>query len=144
MNEEFKSTTVDQMEADADRLHQTAERLGIDTWQDRVKKQTPHCGFGEKGICCRICAMGPCRITPKAPKGICGATADTIAGRNYLRMVAAGTSAHSDHGRECVHKLYDSSADGYFHVTDSAKLLKLAKNGMYRQKAAIFMILHTK
>ncbi len=127
MNEEFKSTTVDQMEADADRLHQTAERLGIDTWQDRVKKQTPHCGFGEKGICCRICAMGPCRITPKAPKGICGATADTIAGRNYLRMVAAGTSAHSDHGRECVHKLYDSSADGYFHVTDSAKLLKLAK-----------------
>ncbi len=127
MIEVFKTTTVEQMEADSDRLHETAEKLGIDTWQDRVKKQTPHCGFGEKGICCRICSMGPCRITPKAPKGICGATADTIAGRNYLRMVAAGASAHSDHGRECVHKLYDASEDGYYHVTDATKLLKLAE-----------------
>ncbi len=127
MIEVFKTTTVEQMEADSDRLHETAEKLGIDTWQDRVKKQTPHCGFGEKGVCCRICSMGPCRITPKSPKGICGATADTIAGRNYLRMVAAGASAHSDHGRECVHKLYDASEDGYYHVTDSAKLLKLAE-----------------
>ena len=126
MSEEFKSTTVETMEADTARLHETAVKLGIDTWQDRVKGQTPHCGFGEKGICCRICSMGPCRITPKAPKGICGATADTIAGRNYLRMAAGGASAHSDHGRECVRKLYDSSEDGYYHVTDATKLLKLA------------------
>ena len=127
MNEEFKSTTVEQMESDGARLQGTAEKLGIDTWRDRVKKQSPHCGFGEKGVCCRICAMGPCRITPKSPKGICGATADTIAGRNYLRMVAGGASAHSDHGRECVFKLYDASSDGYYHVTDSKKLLSLAK-----------------
>ena len=127
MSEEFKSTTVEQMEADAARLHETAEKVGIDIWSDRVKTQTPHCGFGEKGVCCRICAMGPCRITPKAPKGICGATADTIAGRNYLRMAAGGAATHSDHGRECVRKVYESSADGYYHVTDSAKLLKLAK-----------------
>ncbi len=127
MSEVFQSTTVEQMEADAARLHETAEKVGIDTWQDRVKTQTPHCGFGEKGICCRICAMGPCRITPKAPKGICGATADTIAGRNYLRMAAAGAATHSDHGRECVRKLYDSSENGNYHVTDATKLLKLAK-----------------
>ena len=126
MDLEYKLTTVEQMEADTARLHETAEKVGIDTWQDRVKNQTPHCGFGEKGICCRICAMGPCRITPKAPKGICGATADTIAGRNYLRMSAAGAATHSDHGRECAWKLYDSSADGYYHITDSAKLLRLA------------------
>ena len=126
MTNEFQSTTVEQMESDAARLHETAEKVNIDTWQDRVKAQTPHCGFGEKGICCRICSMGPCRITPKAPKGICGATADTIAGRNYLRMAAGGASAHSDHGRECVQKLYDSSADGNFTVKDPTKLLKLA------------------
>ena len=126
MSEVFQSTTVEQMEADSARLHETAEKLGIDTWQDRVKNQTPHCGFGEKGVCCRICSMGPCRISPKAPKGICGATADTIAGRNYLRMAAGGASAHSDHGRECVWKMYDSSEDGYYHVTDATKLLKLA------------------
>ena len=87
----------------------------------------PHCEFGEKGICCRICAMGPCRITPKAPKGICGATADAIAGRNYLRMAAGGAATHSDHGRECAWKLYDASEDGYYHVTDASKLLKLAE-----------------
>ena len=127
MSEEFISTTVEQMEADSARLHETAEAVGIDTWQDRVKNQTPHCKFGETGVCCRICAMGPCRITPKAPKGICGATADTIAGRNYLRMAAAGAATHSDHGRECVRKLYDATEDGYYHVTDASKLLSLAK-----------------
>ena len=127
MSQEFKLTTVEQMEADQARLHETAVSVGVDTWQDRVKNQMPHCGFGEKGICCRICAMGPCRITPKAPKGICGATADAIAGRNYLRMAAGGAATHSDHGRECAWKLYDSSEDGYYHVTDASKLLKLAK-----------------
>ena len=127
MSQEFKLTTVEQMEADQARLHETAVSVGIDTWQDRVKNQMPHCGFGEKGICCRICAMGPCRITPKAPKGICGATADAIAGRNYLRMAAGGAATHSDHGRECAWKLHDASEDGYYHVTDASKLLKLAK-----------------
>lgn len=127
MSLEFKVTTVEQMEADTARLKQTAEKVGIDVWQDRVKNQTPHCGFGEKGICCRVCTMGPCRITPKAPKGICGATADTIAGRNYLRMAAAGAAAHSDHGRECLWKLYDASPNGNFHITDDKKLLSIAK-----------------
>ena len=126
MSEEFLTTTVEQMEADTARLHETAEKVGIDTWQDRVKNQTPHCGFGEKGICCRICSMGPCRISPKAPKGICGANAATIAGRNYLRMAAGGASAHSDHGRECVWKMADASADGWYHVTDEKKLMNLA------------------
>ena len=143
MSEEFVSTSVEQMEADAERLHLTAEKVGIDTWQDRVKAQTPHCAIGSKGVCCRICAMGPCRITPKSPKGICGATADTIAGRNYLRMAAGGASAHSDHGRECVWKLYDSSEDGYYHVTDSTKLLKLAKEwGIETEGRDLYDIAH--
>ena len=128
MSEEFNTkATVEQFEADTNRLHETAVQVGIDTWQDRVANQTPHCGFGEKGVCCRICSMGPCRISPKAPKGNCGATAATIAGRNYLRMAAGGASAHSDHGRECVWKLYDATEDGWYHVTDTAKLFKLAK-----------------
>ena len=143
MSHEFKLTTVEQMEADQARLHQTAEQVGIDTWQDRVKNQMPHCGFGEKGICCRICAMGPCRITPKAPKGICGATADTIAGRNYLRMAAGGAATHSDHGRECAWKLHDASEDGYYHVTDAAKLLKLAAEwGVETKGRDIYDIAH--
>ncbi|MBQ1515838.1 MAG: anaerobic carbon-monoxide dehydrogenase catalytic subunit [Lachnospiraceae bacterium] len=143
VSSEFVTTTVEQMEADTERLHQTAELVGIDTWQDRVKNQTPHCMFGEQGVCCKICSMGPCRITPRAPKGICGATADTIAGRNYLRMAAAGAATHSDHGRECVWKLADSSADGYYHVTDATKLLKLAAEwGVETEGRDIYDVAH--
>ena len=143
MSSEFVTTTVEQMEADTERLHQTAELVGIDTWQDRVKNQTPHCMFGEQGVCCKICSMGPCRITPRAPKGICGATADTIAGRNYLRMAAAGAATHSDHGRECVWKLADSSADGYYHVTDATELLKLAAEwGVETEGRDIYDVAH--
>ena len=72
---------------------------------DRLDAQQPQCGFGRQGICCRICTMGPCRISKKAPLGICGADADTIAARNLLRMVAAGAAAHSDHGRDIAHTL---------------------------------------
>ena len=143
MSTEFVSTTVEQMEADTARLHETAEMVGIDTFQDRVKNQTPHCKFGDQGICCKICSMGPCRITPKAPKGICGATAATIAGRNYLRFAAGGAATHSDHGRECVWKLYDASEDGYYHVTDATKLLKLAAEwGVETEGRDIYDVAH--
>ena len=69
---EFKLTTVEEFEAATARLLETGEKVGADSWQMRVKNQTPHCKFGEQGVCCRICSMGPCRITPKAPRGICG------------------------------------------------------------------------
>ncbi|MHC4495699.1 MAG: anaerobic carbon-monoxide dehydrogenase catalytic subunit, partial [Planctomycetota bacterium] len=66
---------------------------------DRLELQKPQCGFGKQGVCCRICAMGPCRITKKAKLGVCGADVDTIVARNFLRAIAAGVAAHSDHGR---------------------------------------------
>lgn len=52
------------------------------------------CGFGLQGVCCRLCSNGPCRVTPKAPKGICGATADVIVSRNFLRAVASGSGCY--------------------------------------------------
>ena len=57
---DFKLTTVEEMEAATNRLLETGAKVGADAWQIRVKNQTPHCKFGEQGICCRICAMGPC------------------------------------------------------------------------------------
>ena len=50
----------------------------MQTVWDRYAAQKPQCKFGTEGICCKICHMGPCRITPKAPLGVCGADADTI------------------------------------------------------------------
>jgi carbon-monoxide dehydrogenase catalytic subunit len=120
-------TTIEQMEADAAKLKEIACALCAETWEDRNKKQTPHCKFGEEGICCKNCSMGPCRITPKASRGICGADAHAIAGRNYLRTVAAGTSAHSDHAREILHVLLTASREGNYHVRDEQKLISLAR-----------------
>jgi len=82
-----------------------AGKAGLKTPWDRLKAQTPQCKFGKNGVCCRNCSMGPCRIGPKAPVGICGADVNTIVARNLLRQIACGTSAHSDHGRELVHTL---------------------------------------
>lgn len=78
------------------------EQLGIDTTFDRFDKQKPQCSFGLAGICCKICNMGPCKITAKAPRGVCGADADLIVARNLLRSAAAGVAQHGMHAREVI------------------------------------------
>jgi anaerobic carbon-monoxide dehydrogenase catalytic subunit len=101
----------------------------VETCFDRAEQQKNQCGFGRSGVCCRICHMGPCRISPKSPKGICGATVDTIVARNFLREVASGTSAHSDHGRHLVLQLRDvaqGKAPG-FQIKDEKALRRAAR-----------------
>ncbi len=127
MMDGFTLTTVEEMEAATQRLLETGARVGADSWQVRVKQQTPHCKFGEEGMCCRICSMGPCRITKKAPKGICGCDVHGIVGRNFLRFVAGGAATHSDHGREICHTLSNVAPDGNYKVKDPEKLIRIAK-----------------
>lgn len=78
------------------------EKLGCETCFDRFDSQKPHCNFGMAGVCCRNCNIGPCRITKKSPRGVCGADADLIVARNLLRWVAAGVAAHGARGREIM------------------------------------------
>ncbi|MFH1421178.1 MAG: anaerobic carbon-monoxide dehydrogenase catalytic subunit [Planctomycetota bacterium] len=101
---------------------------GIETCWDREDKQRPHCAFGNQGICCKICYMGPCRITKKADKGVCGANADTIAARNFARMAAAGAAAHSDHGRDAAHVFLETAKGNMkgYEIKDTQKLLDVA------------------
>lgn len=81
--------------ADADsNLHNFICSLNVETSEHRVESQKAKCKFGKEGVCCKLCANGPCRITPKSPKGICGADANTIVARNFLRAVAAGTGCY--------------------------------------------------
>jgi carbon-monoxide dehydrogenase catalytic subunit len=124
---EFKLITQEACEAATERLLETGAKVGADAWQLRVKNQTPHCKFGEQGICCRICSMGPCRITPKAPRGICGCDVHGIVGRNFLRFTAGGGATHSDHGREICNTLYHTKPEGPYKVKDPEKLIRIAK-----------------
>jgi len=111
-------------------LDLTVEK-GIETAFDRHDKQSPRCKFGELGLCCRVCDMGPCRIDPlgRGPqRGVCGATRDTIAARNLIRQVAAGASAHSDHGYDIAKLLLHTAqgkAEGY-SIKSPDKLKRLA------------------
>ncbi len=140
---EFKLTTVEEMEAATERLLETGAKVGADAWQFRVKNQTPHCKFGEQGICCRICSMGPCRITPKAPRGICGCDAHGIVARNYLKFTAGGSATHSDHGREICHTLYCTSPDGNYKVKDPDELIRIAKEwGVETEGKDIYELAH--
>ena len=108
-----------------------AEEAGIQTSWDRWDAMQPQCGFGKLGLCCRICNMGPCRIDPfgEGPQcGVCGANADTIAARNLARMIAAGSAAHSDHGRDIAEALLMASRGetGDYQIKDEQKLVALA------------------
>ena len=109
-------------------IEHMAEAGQQNVW-DRLEAQSPQCGFGKQGVCCRICTMGPCRISKKAPLGVCGADVDTIVARNFLRAVAAGASAHSDHGRG-VAEVFLAAAKGEapdYQLKDTIKLYKLAQ-----------------
>jgi len=104
---------------------------GIETAWDRLENQQPQCGFGQLGVCCNRCAMGPCRIEPfgkKPDRGVCGADADLIVARNLLDTLSTGAAAHSDHGREVLEVLLETAegkSQGY-RIIDGEKLKRIA------------------
>ncbi len=112
-------------------LIKKSQEAGLETVWDRSDLQLPRCGFGEQGLCCHICHMGPCRINPKGKppqRGVCGATAEIIVARNFARMIAAGAAAHSDHGREVAKTLLTAAVnpDSAYSIKDPGKLKKVA------------------
>ena len=101
------------------------------TAYDRVKMRGMEaCMFGSTGTCCRNCNMGPCQIIDGVDEmiGICGATAETVAARNYARTIAAGTAAHTDHAREMVKGFIETAkGHGPHEIKDVAKLMTMAE-----------------
>lgn len=111
---------------------------GCSTAFERAETLKP-CPIGSVGSCCSNCSQGPCRVplakgkeeTPedkKKRRGICGATAETIAARNFVRMIAGGAAAHGDHGRK-VAEVFLAAAKGEapgYQIKDEQKLLQLA------------------
>ena len=130
------------MDEAAQEMIKKAQAEGVETIFDRAEKMKP-CPIGVEGACCRICAQGPCRVPAPKKKpgeelpeekkkrmGLCGATAETISARNFARMVAAGTSAHSDHARG-VAKMFIEVAKGKaqgYEIKDVTKLKTVARD----------------
>lgn len=130
VKELIEKRTID--EAAKEVLEKAIEE-GVETAWDRLEFQQPQCGYGQLGLCCNRCAMGPCRISPfgdTGPKlGVCGADANVISARNLLDDLLVGAAAHSDHGREVVEVLLrtaEGKSQGY-EIIDIEKLKTIAK-----------------
>lgn len=109
-----------------------ARKDGVELFFDRANSMKP-CPIGEQSACCKHCSMGPCRMNVNNPYdrvGVCGATIDTIVARNFGRMVAAGTAAHTDHGMAML-ELFRDVINGKvkdFSIKDPIKLFEIAKS----------------
>ncbi|MFC1713472.1 anaerobic carbon-monoxide dehydrogenase catalytic subunit [Candidatus Poribacteria bacterium] len=129
MAKKQRTTAEKSIDPAAQAMIEVAQADGIELVWDRYEKQTPNCRFGSTGRCCRACVMGPCNIVPgRKDVGTCGADVDTISSRNFLRMIATGSSAHSDHGREVVLtfiKAAKGEVPGY-EIKDEQKLKQIA------------------
>jgi len=135
MAEEQETKSIDQGTIE---LIEKAAKDGVNTTYDRADA-IKACPIGSVGSCCKHCGMGPCRVplpkgkeeTPEDKqkrRGVCGATAETIAARNFIRMIAGGAAAHSDHGRgvaELFLEVAKGGAPGY-EIKDEQKLLQVA------------------
>ncbi len=124
-----KKRTIEEQSQDpaAQEMLIRAEELGIGTAFSRADDMAP-CNIGSAGMCCKICSMGPCRLTKDGQTGVCGATIDTIQARNLIRSISAGAAAHSDHGRDMAFTLKaaaNGEAEGYY-IRDVAKLRTVA------------------
>ena len=105
-----------------------AQAEGVSTAFSRAEETKP-CPIGHEGNCCKNCFMGPCRLVGKTTVGICGATKETISARNFIRWIAAGAAAHSDHGRDMAHTLL-AAATGEapdYQIKDERKLKAVAQ-----------------
>lgn len=87
------------------------DKLGVETAFDRFEAQQPQCGFGLRGLCCRMCQWGPCRISPKTPRGICGKDLNSVVLGNIVRALVAGLAGHGRHAHECMMSII-AAADG--------------------------------
>ncbi|MBA8898012.1 anaerobic carbon-monoxide dehydrogenase catalytic subunit [Clostridium saccharobutylicum] len=104
----------------------------IETSFNRVDTQKAKCKFGKEGVCCKLCSNGPCKITPKSPRGICGADADTIVSRNFLRAIAAGSA--------CYLHVVENTARNLKNIGEGKGNVKIKSPQTLNQLAEIFDI----
>lgn len=107
----------------------------VETSFNRVETQKSKCKFGKNGVCCKLCSNGPCKITPSSPKGVCGADADTIVSRNFLRAIAAGSA--------CYLHVVENTAQNLKSIGEGKGNLKIKSPETLDKLAEIFDIIET-
>jgi len=106
-------------------LEQT-RAAGESTAFDRMDDMGTRCEFCEQGIRCSLCSQGPCRISAKAPRGVCGIDADGMAMRNFLLQNTMGTATYTYHATEVMKTLRVAEPGGTYEIKDWSKLELLA------------------
>lgn len=106
-------------------LEQT-RAAGESTAFDRMDDMGTRCEFCEQGIRCSLCSQGPCRLTEKAPRGVCGIDADGMAMRNFLLQNTMGTATYTYHATEVMKTLRVAEPGGTYEIKDWSKLELLA------------------
>lgn len=123
-------------------LERFIRSLPMETSHHRVETQETKCGFGLQGVCCRLCSNGHCRITSESPRGICGANADTIVVRNFLRAVAAGSGCYIHIVENTAKNLRDTAIahgelKGIEPLDHLADLFGIEENDQYKKAEAV-------
>ena len=121
---ETKSTmeSVSQHET-VNQMYEKVREDGLTNVADRYEAQGNRCAFCAEGLSCQLCSNGPCRITKRAERGVCGIDANGMVMRNLLHKNIMGISAYTYHARDAA-KTLGATAEGRtpFDIKDEAKL----------------------
>ncbi|HOT24001.1 MAG TPA: anaerobic carbon-monoxide dehydrogenase catalytic subunit [Thermoleophilia bacterium] len=121
---------ADSHHASVHTMLEATRAAGEDTVFARMEAQgdlgTKRCSFCERGIRCSLCSQGPCRITERAPRGVCGIDADGMAMRNFLLQNTMGTATYTYHATEVMKTLREARPGGTYEIKDWNKLETLA------------------
>ncbi|HQG04042.1 MAG TPA: anaerobic carbon-monoxide dehydrogenase catalytic subunit [Thermoleophilia bacterium] len=121
---------ADSHHASVHTMLEATRAAGEDTVFARMEAQgdlgTKRCSFCERGIRCSLCSQGPCRITERAPRGVCGIDADGMAMRNFLLQNTMGTATYTYHATEVMKTLREARPGGTHEIKDWNKLETLA------------------
>ena len=123
-------TTVDSAHESVNTMVAEVRAAGETNVFDRMAAQgelgKKRCNFCVQGVRCSLCSQGPCRITEKAPRGVCGIDADGMAMRNLLLQNTMGTSTYLYHATEVFRTLEQATPGGTYEIKDWSKLETLA------------------
>ncbi|WP_243138113.1 anaerobic carbon-monoxide dehydrogenase catalytic subunit [Heliorestis acidaminivorans] len=88
-------------------MYKSVHEQGLTNVFDRFTEQEKvRCKFCVEGLSCQLCANGPCRISGKVQRGVCGVDAHVMVARNFMyRHVTIGTAANVYHCHQAARTL---------------------------------------